>query len=134
MDRFKITLRISGAELAPEEISALLDCEPTVSEVVGVPTHLGRIPKTGRWALTIESKDCKEADLEDRLKMLFEKLPADLQVWEALAARYEVDVFCGLFLATHNRGFGLSAEMSKTLSDRGLEIGFDVYFDPPEQA
>jgi hypothetical protein len=70
-------------------------------------------------------------DLEDGLKIFLAKLPTDMKIWEALVATYDVDIYCGLFLAKHNRGFGLSAEMVKMLSDRRLDICFDIYFDPP---
>ena len=112
----------------PDDITMLLGCPPTVAEVKGAR---GRFPRKGRWALTIDSEDCEDIDLEDGLKIFLAKLPPDMKMWEALAARYKVDIYCGLFLATHNRGFGLSAEIAKMLSDRRLEIGFDIYFDPP---
>jgi Domain of unknown function (DUF4279) len=136
VDRFRITLRISGADLVPDLVTSLLHCQPTVSEVKGVATDLGRIPKEGRWSLTIDSKNSQseDMDVEDGLKILLHKLPADPKVWEALTARYEVDIFCGLFLGSHNRGFGLSPEMLKLLANRSVEIGFDIYFDPPAEA
>jgi hypothetical protein len=46
--------------------------------------------------------------------------------------RRKVDIFCGPFLESSNRGFGISPEVSKLLSDRYLDIGFDLYFDPPK--
>ena len=46
---------------------------------------------------------------------------------------HSVDVFCGLFLTSSNRGFGPSAEVSKLLSERNFEVGFDLYIDGPDQ-
>lgn len=65
--------------------------------------------------------------------MLLARLPSDSGVWVSLTSIFAVDVFCGLFLASSNRGFGISAEVSRLLSDRNLEIGFDVYLDLPSQ-
>jgi hypothetical protein len=133
VDRFKITLRIFGDELDPDHITSLLRCTPTVAEAKGKPvvstTGARRIPKKGRWSLTIESKDCGEGDVEDGIRTLLESLPDDLELWEFLTTTYSVDIFCGLFLAASNRGFELSKEVSKMLSDRQLVVGFDVYFD-----
>lgn len=136
VDRFVVTLRIYGEELDPDRISALLGCTPTNAERKGVPIPSpggnARIPKSGRWSLKIESKDYAESDdIEDAVRMLFARLPSDPEVWASLTKAYKVDVFCGLFLASTNRGFSISPEISKLLSDRHVEIGFDVYFDQP---
>jgi hypothetical protein len=137
VDRFRITLRILGEQLDPDQLSTLLGCPPTKAERAGVPISAeggSRIPQRGRWSLTIESKNLRESDdVEDGIKMLLERLPSDPELWASLTRLYQADVFCGLFLETSNRGFGLSAEVSRLLADRYLDIGFDVYFDPPEQ-
>ena len=134
VDRFRITLRIYGEELDPDRISALLGCTPTRAERKGIPISTrggARIPKKGRWALEINSRDCDENDdVEDGIRMLLARLPSDRDLWVSLTSMYTVDVFCGLFLESSNRGFGISPEVSKLLSDRHLEIGFDLYFDP----
>jgi len=136
VDKFKITLRIYGDELDPDQISSLLGCAPTVAERKGVPGPFGdgrRIAKTGRWSLTIESKDSNEEDdVERGIKMLLAQLPSDADLWNTLNRAFRVDVFSGIFLASSNRGFGISAEVSKLLADRYLRIGFDLYFDSPK--
>lgn len=136
VDRFKITLRISGEDLDPDRITALLDCGPSRTERKGVPISVDsgtRIPKRGQWLLTIDSKDCDNTDdVEDGIRMLLAQVPSDADLWSSLTSAYTIDVFCGLFLASSNRGFCLSAEVSRLLSDRHLEIGFDLYFDVVE--
>ncbi len=83
--------------------------------------------------MTIDSKSCDESDdVEDAVRMLLERLPSDPELWASLTSMYAVDVFCGLFLASSNRGFSISPDVSKLLSDRQVGIGFDVYFDPPK--
>jgi hypothetical protein len=136
VDRFTITLRICGGELDPDHVSALLRCAPTQAERKGVPisspSGSTRIPKRGRWSLTVGSNDCGENDdVEDAVKLLLARLPSDPELWTSLTRTYAVDVFCGLFLASTNRGFSISPEVSRLLSDRQVAIGFDVYFDPP---
>jgi hypothetical protein len=138
VDRFKITLRIFGDDLDPDHITSLLQCTPTAAETKGKPIHIPggatRIPKKCRWSLTIESKDCPEGDVEDGIKTLLGRMPDDPEVWATLTSTYSVDLFCGLFLAAHNRGFELSEGLSRMLSDRRLQIGFDIYFDSSDEA
>ena len=84
--------------------------------------------------MKIDSGDCADdGDVDDGIRMLLARLPSDSGIWSSLTSNYAVDVSCGIFLATSNRGFAVSVEVSKLLSDRNLEIGFDVYFDPPNQ-
>jgi hypothetical protein len=137
VDRFTISLRICGEDLDPEHVSTLLCCAATQTERKGVPiSYPGgstRVPKRGRWSLTIDSKACDESDdVEDAVRMLLARLPSDPELWASLTSAYAVDIFCGLFLASTNRGFSISPEVSKLLSDRQVGIGFDVYFDPPK--
>jgi hypothetical protein len=137
VDRFRVTLRLSGEELDPDQISALLCCAPTRAHRRGLPISAregATIAKKGQWQLTIDSRDGDERDdVEDGVKALLERLPSDPGLWASLTSTYKVDIFCGLFLKSSNRGFEMSAEISKLLSDRYLNIGFDMYFDPPEQ-
>jgi hypothetical protein len=134
VDRFKVTLRIRGEDLVPNDVSALLRCEPSVSEQKGVPvvscSGITRVPKTGRWSLRLDSRECSPTvDVDEGIQKLLALLPSERDVWASLTSRYQVDLFCGLFLEAENRGFGLSPEVTKLLSDRGIEVGFDIYFD-----
>jgi hypothetical protein len=135
VDRFRITLRLSGDDLDPERISELLGCAPTRAHRKGLPIfgqEGARNAKTGQWHLTIESRDGDEqGDLEDGIRALLERLPSDLDLWARLTNAYSADLFCGLFLQAENRGFGISAEISRLVAERHLNIGFDIYFDPP---
>jgi len=128
VDRWKVALRVYGEELDPKRVSALLGCEPSSAAHRGTP-----FPKKGRWILRVDSRDCGESDdVDDGVRMLLARLPSDPDVWASLANIYSVDVFCGLFIASSNRGFEISTEVSRLLSDRGLPIGFDLYCDPPK--
>jgi hypothetical protein len=129
VDRWQVALRVYGEELDPDQISALLGCQPSSAQRKGNP-----FPKKGRWLLKIDSGECAgDGDVDDGIRMLLARLPSDSGIWSSLTSNYAVDVFCGIFLATSNRGFGVSVEVSRLLSDRNLEIGFDMYFDPPNQ-
>jgi hypothetical protein len=137
VDRYRITLRIVGYDLDPDQISAMLGCPPTKAERAGVPISMAgghtRIPKRGRWFLQIDSRDCgQNEDVENGIRTLLTRLPSSPNLWSSLTKTYAVDIFCGLFLSKTNRGFSLAADLSTLLSDRGIDIGFDIYFDPPK--
>jgi hypothetical protein len=70
--------------------------------------------------------------VDDGIRTLLARLPSSQDVWAFLTSTYTVDIFCGLFLATTNRGFSITADISALLSDRGIDIGFDLHFDPPK--
>jgi hypothetical protein len=128
VDRWKVALRVYGQELDPDRVSALLCCEPSSAALKGTP-----FPKKGRWILEIDSKECGENDdVDDGIRMLLARLPSDPDVWVSLTNIYNVDVFCALFITAPNRGFGITTEVSRLLSDRGLQIGFDLYLDAPK--
>jgi len=135
VDRWSISLRVYGEQLDPGNISEILGCDPTSSERKGARGCLddgAPIPRTSHWLLGIESKNFGEQDDVDGIRMLLERLPSAGDLWASLTSTYNVDVFCGVYMETWNRGFGISPEVSRMLSDRNLEVEFDKYFDPPK--
>jgi hypothetical protein len=128
VDRWKVSLRVFGHDLNPDEVSAQLGCEPSSAQRRGDP-----YPRKGGRILTIDSRNCDEnVDVDDGIKMLLARLPLDSAAWVALTSRYKADIHCGLFLEASNRGFEISSDVYRLLLDRNLEVGFDVYFDPPK--
>ena len=91
------------------------------------------LAQKARWSLSIRSDTCGDGDVEDGIRILLERLTPDLSAWDRLNEVCDMDLFCGLFLAAENRGFGLSAAASRMLADRHVSVGFDIYFDPPER-
>lgn len=63
------------------------------------------------------------------LDRLLDRLPADLQIWQALRARYEVHLCLGIFLEDWNRGFRLSPGLIQRLARLGFELDLDIYGD-----
>src|ERR1700753_4050892 len=99
-DEFRVTLRFYGDDLKPDEMTRLLGCAPTNAERTGeiVTTSRGttRTVRRGNWRLGAETS---EAEIEDQVVELLARLTDDLAVWQALTARFEADVFCGVFPA-----------------------------------
>ncbi|MFN8448699.1 MAG: DUF4279 domain-containing protein [Anaerolineae bacterium] len=130
-EHVKVTLHVFGDDLDPDEITRRIGCAPTKAFRKGeVESKSGarrlRVAKTGKWFLGIESSD----ELETVVESLFAQLTLDLDVWKDLVSRYKVDVFCGVFfdVGRLNGGFSLSPKVIHMLDERGLEIGFDIYW------
>jgi len=131
IEKYKITLRVFGGDgFDPAYLTKVLGCRPTMAEIKGQrivsPTGT-RTALENRWSLTVESD--RKDEIETGITSLLNRLPTNLELWRELTHRYYVDLYCGLFLRTSNRGFGLSPHVSRMLADRNLGISFDLYFD-----
>jgi hypothetical protein len=129
-DHSEVTLRFFGDDLVPEEVSALLGANPTVSyqkgqELVGRNTGTVQITKTGSWRLRATRREPE--DVESQVFEILDQLSQDLGVWAALASRYQPDLFCGIFMRGTNDGLHLSARALLALSQRGISLGMDIY-------
>jgi len=131
IEKYKVTLRIFGNEgFDPDYITRVLGCRPTIAEVKGqrIVTPSGtRTAVENRWSLTVESNHHDE--VEQGIAALLNRLPAQADLWRQLTHQYYVDIYCGLFLKTSKRGFGISPQLSRMLADRNIGIGFDLYFE-----
>ncbi|ALN64524.1 hypothetical protein GLA29479_3673 [Lysobacter antibioticus] len=134
LDHSFATLRLFGDDLVPEQISALLGAEATAAErkgetLVGRVTGGVRIAKTGSWRLRATEREPE--DLEAQVFEILDQLSADPSVWRSLA-RYEPDLFCGIFMRSSNDGLCLSPKALLALCQRGIELSLDIY-DPCEE-
>ena len=130
ISRSTISIRLFGSELNPEKITRLLGCEPSSAAKTGekIIKRNGkeRIVKKGFWRLTYGESD--EVILEEKIELLFGKLTTNLDSWSEVTRNLDTaDIFCGLFIDNWNEGFTLSQSILKKISDRNLEIGFDIY-------
>jgi hypothetical protein len=126
----KTTLRIFGDDLDPDEVSRLLGGIPTLSEKKGdaITKKSGtRIARTGRWDLRAEPRSASPEDVDGQIAELLSKLTPDISVWKALAGKYKMDFFVGLFMKESNEGLVVSATTMKLLGERGISLGFDIY-------
>jgi hypothetical protein len=110
VDRSTMTLRIN---CETSELAA-------VSKLVGCTSN---DPKHWR----VSAPDSQGADLDDQVNTILARLTSDLSVWQLLSSKYQVDLFCGLFLERPNRGVTLRADTMTQLGARGISFGFDIY-------
>jgi hypothetical protein len=114
VDDWIVSLRIKGKDLVALEIEELL----------GRPaTTVTKRSETSVWILEAPlSRSPNSAVLT-----LLSSISDDLTVWENLTSRFAVDVLCGVFLRSMNRGFDLSVETLTLLAARQLSFGLDIY-------
>jgi len=123
------SLRFHGDDLEPQALVGLLgkapsDCVRKGDVIKSEKTGHERIAKTGRWGISAARR--KPGNLDAQIEELLSQLSSDLAVWRQLA-KYEPDLFVGLFLEQSNEGIELSANSLSLLADRGISLGLDVY-------
>lgn len=126
----KASLRIGGDDLQPNDITSLMNCEPTKAWRLGeTKSPAGRLPeihaKTGMWIL--DATKHEPGDLDAQIIEIFSQLPANPSLWNQLNGQYKMDLFCGLFMDEANEGLVISATSLKILGDRGIELQLDLY-------
>ena len=122
------SLRVTGDELDPAEITRLLGAEPSSSQIKGqeLTSKSGvRIARVGHWHL--EARPTKPEDMNAQVSEILERLTPDLLVWRALSERFDIDLFCGWFMGESNEGVGLSPKALLSLGERGIELSVDLY-------
>ena len=125
-------LRISGDDLKPAEITELLGCQPSYArakgeQTIGSKTNRVYTTKTGIWSL--EATQSQPADFDAQIAEILQKLPSDLTIWAAIGQKYEIDLYCGLFMVESNEGISMSAASLTALGLRGIAFELDIY-DP----
>lgn len=130
ISRSTVSIRLFGSELNPEKITQLLGCEPSSSARTGekIIKRNGqeRIVKMGFWLLDYGDSD--HVLIEKKIEILLGKLTDNLGSWQVVTKDLDLaDVCCGLFIDNWNEGFMLSPITLRKISERNLEIGFDVY-------
>lgn len=129
VDEYRLTLRVAGDALVPDEISRLLGVQPTTSyrlgDLIGARREGGPRARTGCWHLTPEVEP--GAAFDDLVMRLLGRLPSNLDTWARIRANHTIDLFCGVFLRNWNRGMTISPAVMQELSRRGIELGLDIY-------
>ena len=130
VQRSVATLRIWGDNLDPTDITRLLGCPPTFAQTKGervISRHTGtvRFARAGMWRLC--AADREPQDLDGQIAEVLSKLTDDVSVWNAIAERYKLDLFCGLFMNGRNEGVSISPRALSALGLRHIELGLDIY-------
>jgi hypothetical protein len=130
--RVRVSLRVFGDSLEPEEVSALLGREPTRFHRKGEKCSAdgSSIEPTGAWIL--DSGLSEKSEIEEHVEALLSLVSNDSDEWASLTSRFSASILCSAFLDQYNEGFELSPRLAQSLADRGLVIAFDIYSGDPE--
>jgi hypothetical protein len=131
--RVRVSLRVFGDGLEPDEVSALLGHEPTRSHRKGDPVRGDKgsgVEPTGVWIL--DSNLSEKAELEEHVEALLSIVSNDDDEWASLTNELSASILCSVFLDQYNEGFEVSPRLSQALAERGLVIAFDIYSGDPE--
>ena len=77
------------------------------------------------WRIDATSREPE--NLEEQVQEVLSRLTNDLSVWSDLRARFEIDLFCGLFMEEGIEGLVLSADTLAALGQRGIRLELDIY-------
>ena len=136
LQRTVATLRISGSDLDPDEISRLLGCSPTRSHRKGETPERSHgvtwLPaKVGNWRL--DATPTEPEDFNGQVSELLDQMSDDLAIWHNLADRFRVDLFCGWFMQERNEGIDIEPRTLSMLGTRHIVLALDIY-GPDEDA
>ena len=126
LSEIKVSLRLTGDNLVPSEISSALGCNPSEARAKGEEIESQRFIRkspTGVWILRSHRKDTLDEAIQD----LLERVNVDATVWNDLTNRFRAEFFVGLFSDTNQAGLTISAMTLRRLSDLRLAIALDVY-------
>jgi hypothetical protein len=57
----------------------------------------------------LDAKDQTPGDLDEQVRSILDRLPADLSIWQTLSSRYKIDFYCGWFMGETNDDIEVSA-------------------------
>ncbi len=120
------SVRFFGDDLDPDELTSLLGRNPTNSARKGEPKRSGHLNRTGIWEVSSEYSDGDQ--LGTQIRELLGTMTSDLTIWKRLVGRYDVDVFCGVWLIG-KPGITVEPDVMVLLSERGLNLELDIYTD-----
>jgi len=125
-----VTLRITGDDLNPQEISNFLGSEPRRGVCKGEAFlgHNGqeRAARTGLWYFGGDYWE-DAPDIGCQITTLLSRLTQDLEIWRSVTNRFHCFVSVAGYFHDWTGGLTLEADVLRLLAERGLHIDFDLY-------
>ena len=125
----KVSLSFRSDALIPEDVSAMLGCQPTQAARTG--EHIALISKTirevrqGFWRLEYDAP--LELEIDAKIEAILARLTPEIEVWNTLAQSHKIVLFCGVFLDAWNEGFVFPSRLVEELGKRHIRLELDVY-------
>lgn len=129
LSRAVASLRIAGDDLIPDDVSVAVGATPSLAyargDVVTTSQGVARTTRSGLWSYA--GPETEPGDIDSQVSELLSGLSSDLSVWDGLAERFKLDIFCGWFLRSINEGVEVSAEALTALGERHIILSLDIY-------
>ena len=125
----KVSLSFRSDALIPENVSAMLGCQPTQAARTG--EHIALISKNirevrqGFWRLEFDAPN--EIEIDAKIEALLARLTPEIEVWNTLAQSHKIVLFCGVFLDAWNEVFVFPSRLVEELGKRHIRLELDVY-------
>lgn len=134
LEESSVGINFYSEQLNKEEIIQLIGSEPTKAWNPNELHPMGnrgrtRMTNWGKWYLT-SKRD--ERDINIKIQELLNSLTSNLEHWNELTSKYEAWIDVAGYMNNWNRGFKLTTESMKMLSERNLEVAFDIYYEESE--
>lgn len=135
LEQSSLGINFYSEHLDKDEITELIGIQPTKSWNPNERHRMGnrglyRMTNWGKWYFHTE-RDSR--DINIKIDELLSKLTPNLNIWNKLTSKYEVWMDVAGYMNNWNRGFKLSPESMRMLSDRNLDIFFDLYFEEQDE-
>jgi hypothetical protein len=125
------SLRLYGDSLNPEEITRLLQMNPSDAAVKGEDSKSSsgksRQAPTGRWILGTDGK-LTSTNLEKHIEWILDRLASTGIKIDDLPGVERADIFGYWASASGHGGPGFSSELMGRLAEAHLPLGLDIYF------
>lgn len=129
LQRATVSVSISGDDLIPSEITALLGEAPRIGVCKG-DVFLASDGKhiearTGKWLFGGQWES--PPDLDSQITSIFSTLTEDISVWNELTSHFECYLSVGGYFHDWTGGITLQPSTMSLLVERNLAIDFDLY-------
>ena len=125
-------LSVYSEELSREEVSSLLEVQPTKAWNPGEKHAVGtgrsgktRIIDWGKWMLEVERN---HEPVEPKIHNLLRSCTKNLEAWRTVSAKYNTQLTIVAHVENWNRELNLSPETLRLLAERNLMLNVDIYF------
>jgi hypothetical protein len=132
-EKTSVTISVYSEELDKDKVSELLGVSPTKAwnprerhSSGGKQNKKTRILEWGKWYLSTETND---DPLDAKIENLFALCAPNLETWKWLSEEYETWLTIVGHINNWNREVHLSRKTLKLITDRSLDLVFDIYFD-----
>jgi hypothetical protein len=129
LQRAAVSVSISGDDLVPSEITALLGEAPALGVCKGevfLASHGKHIEaQTGKWLFGGQWES--PSDLDRQITSIFSALTEDIAVWNEVTSRFECYLSVGGYFHDWTGGMTLQPSTMRLLVERNLAIDFDLY-------